>query len=58
MAQRLLDELHLFVAPTLLGSSARPLLQLPLVHMGDQQRLEIVQTRAIGDDWWLRARLK
>jgi diaminohydroxyphosphoribosylaminopyrimidine deaminase/5-amino-6-(5-phosphoribosylamino)uracil reductase len=58
LAQGLLDELQLFVAPTLLGSGARPLLQLPLVHIGDQQRLEIEDVRSVGDDWWLRARPK
>ncbi len=51
----LLDELHLFVAPTLLGSSARPLLQLPLDHMGQQQRLKIEDVRCVGEDWWIRA---
>ena len=52
----LLDELHLFIAPTLLGSSARPLMELPLTHIGAQQRLVIEDIRAVGDDWWLRAR--
>lgn len=52
----LLDELHMFVAPTLMGSAARPLAQLPLVHMGQQLRLHIEDMRAVGDDWWIRAR--
>jgi diaminohydroxyphosphoribosylaminopyrimidine deaminase/5-amino-6-(5-phosphoribosylamino)uracil reductase len=52
----LLDELHMFVAPTLMGSAARPLLELPLVHMGEQLRLHIEDMRAVGDDWWVRAR--
>ena len=52
----LLDELQLFVAPTLMGSEARPLAQLPLVHMGEQLRLHIEDMRAVGDDWWIRAR--
>ena len=52
----LLDELQLFVAPTLMGSAARPLAQLPLVHMGEQLRLHIEDMRAVGDDWWIRAR--
>ena len=54
LRQGLLDELHLFVAPTLLGSGARPLMELPLVHMGEQLRLELGDMRTIGDDWWLR----
>lgn len=52
----LLDQLQLFVAPTLMGSAARPLAQLPLVHMGQQLRLHIEDMRAVGDDWWIRAR--
>lgn len=51
----LLDELHLFVAPTLLGSDARPLLQLPLTRMEQQQRLSIEDVRQVGEDWWIRA---
>jgi diaminohydroxyphosphoribosylaminopyrimidine deaminase/5-amino-6-(5-phosphoribosylamino)uracil reductase len=52
----LLDELHMFVAPTLLGCDARPLAQLPLVHMGEQLRLHIEDVRSVGDDLWIRAR--
>ena len=51
----LLDELHVFMAPTLLGSNARPLLQLPLDHMGQQQRLAVEEVRQVGADWWIRA---
>lgn len=51
----LLDELHVFLAPTLLGSDARPLVQMPLVHMGQQLRLNIKDIRAVGDDWWIVA---
>lgn len=50
----LLDELHLFMAPTLLGSSARPLLELPLQEMAQQQRMQVEEMRAIGEDWWWR----
>ncbi len=51
----LLDELHIFMAPTLMGSAARPLVEWPLVHMGEQLRLHIEDMRAVGDDWWIRA---
>lgn len=48
----LIDELHLFVAPTLLGGEARPLFALPgLTLMADQQRLKIHDIRAVGQDW-------
>lgn len=55
LREGLLDELHVFMAPTLLGSNARPLLQLPLDHMGQQQRLSIEEVRQVGGDWWIRA---
>lgn len=47
----LVDEYQLFVAPKLLGSSARPLLELPLARMADAPALKIVEMRAVGDDW-------
>ena len=48
----LIDELQLFVAPTLLGGEARPLFALPgLTLMADQQRLKIHDIRAVGQDW-------
>ena len=49
--QGLVDEYQLFVAPKLLGSSARPLLDLPLARMADAPSLKIVEMRAVGDDW-------
>jgi diaminohydroxyphosphoribosylaminopyrimidine deaminase/5-amino-6-(5-phosphoribosylamino)uracil reductase len=48
----LVDELQLFVAPTLLGGEARPLFALPgLSRMADQRRLTIHDMRAVGRDW-------
>ncbi|HAA45945.1 MAG: riboflavin biosynthesis protein RibD [Halomonas sp. 54_146] len=48
----LVDELQLFVAPTLLGGEARPLFALPgLSRMADQRRLAIHDMRAVGRDW-------
>ncbi len=49
--QGLVDEYQLFVAPKFLGSSARPLLELPLARMVEAQDLEIRDIRAVGDDW-------
>lgn len=49
---QLVDELQLFVAPTLLGGEARPLFALPgLTRMADQKRLTIKDMRAVGSDW-------
>ncbi|XXF09480.1 bifunctional diaminohydroxyphosphoribosylaminopyrimidine deaminase/5-amino-6-(5-phosphoribosylamino)uracil reductase RibD [Pseudomonas sp. D1-3] len=47
----LVDEYQLFVAPKFLGSSARPLLDLPLAKMAEAPALKIVDMRAVGDDW-------
>ncbi|SEL07068.1 bifunctional diaminohydroxyphosphoribosylaminopyrimidine deaminase/5-amino-6-(5-phosphoribosylamino)uracil reductase RibD [Halomonas daqiaonensis] len=53
----LIDEMQLFVAPTLLGGEARPLFELPgLSLMAQQKGLEILDIRAVGDDWRITAR--
>jgi len=49
--QGLVDELLIYMAPTLLGSNARPLLQLPLEKMDQQIKLDIAEIRKIGPDW-------
>ncbi|MET4160791.1 diaminohydroxyphosphoribosylaminopyrimidine deaminase/5-amino-6-(5-phosphoribosylamino)uracil reductase [Marinobacterium sp. MBR-111] len=46
----LVDELVLYMATTLLGSSARPLLELPLERMAQQQRLKLTDSRMLGED--------
>lgn len=50
VAQGLVDELVLYQAPTLLGSDARPLLDLPLTRMAEQRRLRVIEQRQVGDD--------
>lgn len=57
MRAGLVDELWVYMAPTLLGSQARPLLDWPLGSMSEQQRLQIVDMRALGDDWRIRAKV-
>jgi diaminohydroxyphosphoribosylaminopyrimidine deaminase/5-amino-6-(5-phosphoribosylamino)uracil reductase len=47
----LLDELIVYMAPTLLGSAARPLLELPLTQMAQQLPLTLIDVRRVGDDW-------
>lgn len=49
--QGLVDEYQIFVAAKFLGSSARPLLDLPLGRMAEAPQLKIVDIRAVGDDW-------
>ncbi|MCK2042873.1 bifunctional diaminohydroxyphosphoribosylaminopyrimidine deaminase/5-amino-6-(5-phosphoribosylamino)uracil reductase RibD [Chromohalobacter sp. TMW 2.2308] len=52
-----IDEMHLFVAPTLLGGEARPLFALPgLERMAQQRPLHIDDIRAVGRDWRIVAR--
>lgn len=46
----LVDELVLYMATTLLGSSARPLVELPLEQMARQYRLKLTDSRMLGDD--------
>jgi len=54
----LVDEYQLFIAPKLLGSTARPLLDLPLERLVEAHALEILDIRAFGEDWRLIARPK
>ncbi len=51
----LVDELIVYMAPTLLGSSARPLFEMPLELMGDAVDLKIKDITAVGNDWRIRA---
>ncbi len=49
------DWLTIYMAPTLLGNRGRPLLELPLEKMREQQRLKIHEMRAVGVDWRIDA---
>jgi diaminohydroxyphosphoribosylaminopyrimidine deaminase/5-amino-6-(5-phosphoribosylamino)uracil reductase len=54
----LVDELVLYLAPHLLGSSARGLFNVPgLASMADRIALDIQDVRAIGKDWRITAKL-
>lgn len=50
-AQGLVDEYQIFIAAKFLGSTARPLLELPLSRMSEATELKIIDMRAVGDDW-------
>lgn len=54
--QQLADELVVYMAPILLGSSARPMLRLPLESMAQKHALSIDSITAIGEDWRIVAR--
>jgi len=50
-ARGLVDELLLYVAPLLLGDSARPLMALPpLARMADAPRWRVLDRRSVGSD--------
>jgi diaminohydroxyphosphoribosylaminopyrimidine deaminase/5-amino-6-(5-phosphoribosylamino)uracil reductase len=51
LRQGLLDELIVYMAPALLGSNARPLLELPLEQMAGKVQLEVTDLRQVGDDY-------
>jgi diaminohydroxyphosphoribosylaminopyrimidine deaminase/5-amino-6-(5-phosphoribosylamino)uracil reductase len=53
----LVDEFVFYMAPKLLGSSALPLLTLPLDTMGQQVALDITDIRQVGDDIRITAKL-
>lgn len=54
----LVDELVIYLAPLLLGDTARGLFALPaLQQMSDRAEWTIVETRAVGRDWRLRLHL-
>jgi diaminohydroxyphosphoribosylaminopyrimidine deaminase / 5-amino-6-(5-phosphoribosylamino)uracil reductase len=49
--EQLFDELVVFMAPTLLGSSARPLISLPeIATMAEQRRLQLTDVQRVGQD--------
>ncbi|WP_232819265.1 bifunctional diaminohydroxyphosphoribosylaminopyrimidine deaminase/5-amino-6-(5-phosphoribosylamino)uracil reductase RibD [Saccharospirillum mangrovi] len=54
------DEVRLYQAPVLLGSSIRPLYATALDKLSDAQRFNVIERRSLGDDllWTLRPRLK
>lgn len=55
LGRGLLDEIIIYMAPKLMGSSARPLFELPLDAMSSQLPLKIHDIRALGNDWRITA---
>lgn len=55
VAAGLIDEFIVYVAPKLMGSSARPLFDLPLDKMRSQLPLSIQDIRRVGEDWRITA---
>jgi diaminohydroxyphosphoribosylaminopyrimidine deaminase/5-amino-6-(5-phosphoribosylamino)uracil reductase len=52
LQEKLVDEIIIYMAPTIMGSDARGLFNLPeLEQMKDKIDLKIQDIRAVGDDW-------
>jgi len=59
LQDRLVDELVIYLAPHLLGDTARGLCALPGLERMDQRiGLTVSDIRAVGDDWRITATLK
>jgi len=56
----LVDELVVYMAPTLMGSDARPLVALPIERMAAQRRLQLLDLRRVGQDvrWTLAPKVE
>lgn len=56
LKQQLVDELIVYMAPSIMGSNARGLFDLPgLDQMQDKINLDIQDIRAVGNDWRIKA---
>jgi len=51
----LVDELIVYLAAILMGSQARPLLELPLESMAGKLELKITDIQSVGDNWRITA---
>ncbi|AWF82757.1 bifunctional diaminohydroxyphosphoribosylaminopyrimidine deaminase/5-amino-6-(5-phosphoribosylamino)uracil reductase RibD [Microbulbifer sp. A4B17] len=49
------DEIIVYMAPKLLGSTGRPLFELPIERMGSMLPITITDMRAVGHDWRITA---
>ncbi|OOG25203.1 riboflavin biosynthesis protein RibD [Thioalkalivibrio denitrificans] len=56
MEAGLVDELVIYMAPHLMGSAARGLMELGLETMDERIALKIEDIRAVGEDWRITAR--
>ena len=57
LAERLVDELVIYMAPHLMGDAARGLATIPgLLKMSDRIALDIADVRVVGSDWRISAR--
>ena len=55
VAQNLANQLIVYTAPVLMGSSARPLLELDIEQMARRHHISNTKLKRMGDDWRLIA---
>ena len=55
LQENLLDEAIIYMAPVIMGSSAKPLFHLPLSTMAEKKPLAISDIRSVGSDWRITA---
>lgn len=58
MAANVVDELIIYTAPVIMGSSARPLLKINIEEMSDRHHIKVISTKSFGKDWRIRALVK
>lgn len=50
----LVDELIIYTAPVLMGSTGRPLFELNIEEMSNRHHINVTSIKAIGNDWRIR----
>lgn len=55
LEQDLLDELLIYTAPVIMGSSARPTFKINIEEMSDRLHIKPISIKHFGNDWRLRA---
>ncbi len=54
-AANITDELIVYTAPVIMGSTARPLLKIDIEEMSERLHIKAISTKSMGKDWRLRA---
>ncbi len=55
METGLIDELLIYTAPVIMGSSGRPLLKINIEEMSKRLHINPISNKPLGKDWRLRA---
>ncbi len=55
LAANITNELIVYTAPVIMGSSGRPLLKIDIEEMSDRLHIKSISNKSIGKDWRLRA---